>query len=159
MFLTTKEYVFFALIFIVLFFFGRASIYIHPKLKDTNINVTFIVIAMFVSLLLILIFKAGKIVNDCPKTGESESFRFEVTPAKLCQGGPYMISSAPKELQDYCQKLWSTPEGQCEYAKVNCIKPEFSGRPLRFLRTPMSNDNWENEMCKKNTQDEYPSVL
>jgi hypothetical protein len=143
MFLTTKEYVFFALIFVILFFFGKTVAYMQPKVKmDTTIS--FLLIAFFVSLLLVLVFKAGKIVDDCPKT---EGFHFALSPEKLCKGGPYMISSAPKEVKDYCNKLWETEEGMREYEISNYGPSLKSGGIPKHLRTPMSNDKWENEMC------------
>lgn len=154
MFLTTKEYVFFGLIFAVLFFFSKAALYMGPKMRLGN-TFSLFVMSFLGSLLLLLIFKAGNITNS------SENFHFQVTPEKLCQGGPYMISSAPKEVQDYCYKLWSTPEGRCDYAKFNCTGPGYVGRPLHFERTPMSNDMWQNSMCDDRVKKDrfYPSVL
>ena len=36
----------------------------------------------------------------------------------------------------------------------------YSGRPIHFEYTPMSNDLWENEMCNKPIlHDNHPSVL
>ena len=76
-----------------------------------------------------------------------DSFTFEVSPPKLCQGWPYMQSSAPQEIKDYCQKLFSTEKGRDAYNSMNC-PGGFPGRPVHWERTSMSNDKWENEMCR-----------
>lgn len=71
---------------------------------------------------------------------QKDNFHFEVSPYKLCGGGPYMRSSDPK-LQKLCNSI---PEE--DIAKANCCRG-FNGRPLGFVRTPMSDGNWENRMC------------
>lgn len=76
-----------------------------------------------------------------------DTFLFEVSKPKLCQGYPYMQSSAPKELRDYCDKLMSTQEGRDLYASMNCTCDGFNGRPVAFAYTPESNASWENTRC------------
>jgi hypothetical protein len=140
MFLSGKEIIFFILTFVVLFFFSKGALLMGPKMKLGN-TVSLLIMSFLGALLLILVYKFGKIAH-C----QADGFHFEVTPAKKCQGFPYMQSSDP-ELLNYCGKLLSTPRGRREYDMVNCRNPGYLGRPVTFDRTSMSNDMWENEMC------------
>lgn len=83
-----------------------------------------------------------------------DNFHFEVTPAKKCEGYPYMQSSDPKLLQ-FCTDLLSTPKGVDEYDSVNCCGGcGYVGRPLAtFEYTPESNSKWENERCSQKITD------
>lgn len=155
MFLSNKEILFFVLTFIVLFFFSKASLSMGPVLKLGNV-ITLLAMSFLVSLLLLLVYKYGNIAH-C----QADNFRFEVTPAKLCEGWPYMQSSASPELQKYCAGLMSTPEGQSQIARVSCNGSGcsgFVGRPVEFEHTPGSNDKWENERCDHISLD-APAVL
>jgi hypothetical protein len=140
MFLSGKEIIFFILAFVLLFLTSKGALYMGPKLKLTN-TISLIITSFLAALLLVLVYKYGKIAN-CQHDG----FNFQVSGPKMCQGGPYMISSAPQDVKDYCHKLWSTQKGRDSYNAVNCGS-SFVGRPVHFDRTPMSNDMWENEMC------------
>jgi len=92
------------------------------------------------------------------KVCSGESFHFEVTPQKQCHGGPYMYSSAPEEVKNYCNNLLSSQEGVDQYNMYNC-NGLYAGRPLNFPDfTPPSNDMWENEMCQKQSFN-GPAVL
>ena len=87
-----------------------------------------------------------------------DSFRFEVTPAKKCRMGPYMTQSG--ETHELCEKMRSTEEGRAEIARYSCACGGHKGSPLHMEFTPMSNANWENEMCTKPiVQKNHPSVL
>jgi hypothetical protein len=134
MFLSTKELIFFVLVFTILFFSPKAVSLLEFQLKLEN-TVSIFLMSFLGALLLMLIYKFSKIAH-C----QADGFNFEVTPAKKCQGGPYMWSSASKELQDYCNKLEKK-----EYDKVNCGNRGFIGRPIKFEYTPESNHKWENE--------------
>jgi len=70
---------------------------------------------------------------------------FQVTPAKLCEGGTYMTNGGPNEKM--CQKMWSTKDGKSEISKYNCVEGKYNGRPVHFEFTPMSSPLWRNEMC------------
>jgi len=70
---------------------------------------------------------------------------FHVTPAKLCQGGPYMHQSG--KTHEMCKQLMSTPQGQYEYKQYNCSSG-YNGRPVHFEYTPLSNNLWQNERCQ-----------
>jgi len=97
---------------------------------NMNRNMLFFVIGWILLLAVIYICKRQK----------SENFHFEVSPDKLCGGGSYMRSSDPK-LQRLCESI---PKE--DIARANC-SPGFNGSPLQFVRTPMSDGNWENRMC------------
>lgn len=139
MFLTKLEILFFSVVFIITVISNLVSLTMGPTFHKANYLV---VISVFITLLLLLLYKFGKI-GQC-----NEPFHFEVTPEKLCTGGPYMISSASKNVQDKCNKIWSTPEGREKLKQVNCEGGMYNGSPVHFEFTPMSNDKWENEMCK-----------
>lgn len=151
MFLSTKEIIFFILTFVVLFFFSKGALLMGPQLKIGN-TISLLIMSSLGSLLLMLIYKFGIFY-------QVDSFHFEVSGPKRCQGFPYMQSSASPELQNYCKKLFSTPEGLAQYTGMNCTTPGFVGRPVSFCRTPMSNDKWENTMCNSHHDLSYPAVL
>lgn len=69
----------------------------------------------------------------------SDNFTFELTPEKLCAGGPYMWGNP--EIAKLCSKY--TPQQLSEY---NC-GVGFHGAPVHWERTDMSDKNWENHMC------------
>ena len=84
-------------------------------------------------------------------TEVKDNFNFEVTPEKLCQGGPYMYSSNPEKLK-YCQSL--SPDS---YFRYNC-PCGFSGRPAVFQYTPLSDDKWQNTIVCNPSKEELDSV-
>lgn len=135
MLLSIKEILFFSLIFILLLL---SSISYTPDYKKLSLIT---IINIFQIIFLIFIYKISIIST------QKDTFDFSVTPAKLCEGGPYMISSAPQQIKDYCYNLWKTPEGMHEYNASNC-QPGFSGSPLCFHYTPETNKEWKNERCK-----------
>lgn len=140
MFLSTKEIIYFVLTLVVIFFFSNLGILLVPKFKITN-TISMAIVSVLATIILLLVYKFAKVSSD-----SNDTFLFEVSGPKQCEGGPYMISSASPELQAYCNKLWSTPEGMAKYYSMNCSK-EFDGRPVHFEYTPESNDKWENERC------------
>jgi hypothetical protein len=87
------------------------------------------------------------------KQYQKDNFRFELTPEKHCDGGPYMYSSDPVK-KAYCSQF--TPSQLAEY---QCCKG-FHGRPVHWNRTDMSDSKWENKMCDSNFNDySDPKVL
>jgi hypothetical protein len=149
MFLSTKEIAFFVVIFIQILLFSIAAS--HNAFAHRSL---LMVTSLLGTILLVIVYKFGQIPN-CQK----DNFDFRVSRPKLCQGGPYMLSSAPQEVQDYCNNLWSTEKGRNEYASMNCTAPGFVGRPLHFEYTPESNANWENERCIDPNDLARPHVL
>lgn len=128
-----KIFFFFFLIFLLIFISAKCYPFL-PK-NNLNKNISLLFFSLIITLSLFLIFHYGKIGCEY-----KDKFTFSVTPAKLCSGGPYMYSSNPKR-QEMCSKI--SPEELCQY---NCPNG-FVGRPVRWKRTPMSDDNWENKMC------------
>lgn len=141
MFLSGKEIIFFVISSLVIFMIANTAPYMETFMKFGNKN-TLIIMSFLGTLLLLLIYKVGKIPN-C----QADRFYFQVSKPKLCQGYPYMQSSASPELQNYCNKLFSTPEGRAEYANMNCTTHGFNGRPVHFDYTPESDHKWENKRC------------
>lgn len=140
MFLTTKEIIYFILTLTVIFFFSNLGLLLVPKFKISNSS-SMAIMSILATILLLLVYKFANVSSY-----SKDSFLFEVSGPKQCEGGPYMISSASPELQDYCKKLWSTTEGISKYNSMNCSKG-FEGRPVHFDYTPESNDKWKNERC------------
>ena len=119
MFLTTKEIVFFCLTFVIFFLISQGM-----KIKQINHYLASLIGAFVGTLVLILMYKLGKV-----STNQRDSFNFEVSGPKKCQGYPYMLSSANPELQKYCKNLLSTHEGRKEYDRVNCGGKGYIGQP------------------------------
>tara|TARA_Y100000389_G_C17471034_1_gene530936 strand:- start:5563 stop:5784 length:222 start_codon:yes stop_codon:yes gene_type:complete len=72
--------------------------------------------------------------------------------------GPYMTQSG--ENHELCEKMRNTEEARAEIARYSCACGGHKGSPLHMEFTPMSNANWENEMCTKPiVQKNHPSVL
>lgn len=139
----TNEIIFFSLILVVMFSTAKGAVVLGPKMNLSS-TITLLFSSVIGTAFLFLIYKLSKL-NKCDC---GENFHFQVSPAKLCQGYPYMQSSASPEIQEFCHKLMSTKEGQHEYAQMNCNNG-FHGRPVHWQYTPGSNDKWENEMCDK----------
>jgi hypothetical protein len=133
--LHSKDIIFFSLVFVIMLITVLVS-----RNKDSQYNLLInIVIVLLSTLFLFGIYWKGNLCD------QSEPFTFEVTPAKLCEGGPYMHQSGPNK--EMCEKLMSTPTGRVEYDEYNCVNPAFNGRPVHFEYTPLSNGNWQNERC------------
>lgn len=140
-----KEIGFFAVVLFVLFAVQWVHTFEKPSWKE-------LFLAMVGLGILLALYYGAKICSS------SEKFNFEVTPAKLCDGGPYMYSSAPEEVKNHCNKLLSSQEGVDQYNMYNC-NGAYVGRPLNFPKfTAPSNDLWENEMCQKQSFN-GPAVL
>ena len=137
---STKEIIFFLLIFVMIILSGSLTDIIHDKL-NTPAFLTHVCISFVISILLYVIFKLSK---------NTENFEFELTPEKTCDGGAYLHQS-----NKMCQKLWNTPEGRRDLANYNCINGYcngsqglYNGRPLNMgYRQDLSNDKWENELA------------
>lgn len=74
------------------------------------------------------------------KNDNKDNFTFELTPGKLCSGGPYMRSSSP-EKQELCNSI--PPE---EIQRYTCPNNELN-QPIYLERTPISDAKWQNNMC------------
>ena len=124
--------------FIGIFFF---LVCVYPLCtKFDNYRYLPIILPVFLTTIIFTWYKFG-VKNSC----QTDSFDFEVTPAKKCQGFPYMQQSGPEH--DFCQNLLSTPSGVTAYEDVNCGRG-YAGRPLPYFEyTPESNDKWESERC------------
>jgi hypothetical protein len=134
--MNSKELIFFSLVFIIMLL----SVLLSKSLDVKYYIPATIVMVMGFTLVLMGVYWKG---NLCE---EPENFTFEVTPAKLCQGGEYMHQSNPR--REKCENLLSTPEGRKEYAEYDCLNPALIGRPVHFEYTPLSNDMWQNERCE-----------
>ena len=140
----------FLAIFVICMLSNFTSDLISEKLK-TNAIITIVCTSLLATILIHFVGKIPK--ND-------EGFNFEVTPEKTCDGGAYMHQS-----NKLCKKLWRTPKGRSKLAKYNCINGDchgqglYNGRPLNMgYRQDLSDDNWQNNLCKKMQMDS-PQVL
>lgn len=133
---------FFAAVFlVVMFILEFFSIFVPASVKLILIG-----IALAAIVALFAMYKSGKVQID--------RFHFEVSPEKLCEGGPYMWSSASPEKQAYCNSL--SPQ---QYNAFNC-PAGFSGRPVHWNYTPESDSKWQNTRCATlDPNDTRPCVL
>lgn len=148
--LTVKEIIFFFAIYCLLIF----SMSLPLKMTNSKFNIDTYLMVSGTSLILILLLLGMYKAIGVTGCKQVDNFHFEVTPAKKCEGYPYMQSSDP-ELLNFCTNLLSTPEGVDKYDAVNCCGGcGYVGRPLAmFEYTPESNDKWENERCSQKITD------
>ena len=143
--MTPKQIVFFILIFVMILLTNLVSDFISEKLPKIPKLLNLIGCALLFTLILLVVFlnKSSGLNEHYQKDG----FHFEVTPPKLCDGGPYMTQSGSAN-HEYCQNLLSTPEGVKKYDTYNCANPMYMGRPGNFGDwTPISDGNWKNQRC------------
>jgi len=148
--LTTKEILFFSLILVMLLL-KRLVTSDLSKLLGGHETIISIVVSLVVVLILLMAYLQGKVCSA------QDTFHYETTPAKLCDGGLYMAQSGPRH--EFCSKLLSTPEGQKEYNMYDCPGGASNGRPVHFTRDTLSNDQWENTMCDRGIQADLGAPL
>jgi len=134
MFLSIKEICFFCLIFVItttaLIGFNQT----FANFKSLSPIVSSYIVSFLITIVLLSVYKLTNIQQI-----ETESFHFELSKSKKCQGYPYMHSSNPELLKECAQEL-STEKGSCN---ARC-----GGHNLNhFEYTPESNQYWENERC------------
>lgn len=115
---SNQSKIFFMLIFTVMF--GNLQVYLEYKEYFEKNKYMFFVLPLICTLALYYIYD-----NICKKS--IDNFTFEVTPAKRCEGWPYMTQSGP--YKEYCDKLMSSEEGRKEFVSMNCCSGMFNGRP------------------------------
>ena len=124
--ISVKEIIFLLLIFLMFLTFAKFTTLNYISNPNISILVNGIIFTL-------LIFLFSKILKD-----SKDSFNFEVTPAKLCDGGPYMYSSNPER-----QKLCANTNTELVSCGVG-----FRGRPNNFAyNTSFSDNKWENNTC------------
>lgn len=138
--ISSKDNIFFALVFTVIFASSKSADIMGPKLKLTS-TISLLISSIVSVLFLFFVYKLAK-VSKC----REESFHFELPLSKRCEGFPYMQSSNPMLLKK-CTDILSTSQGKHDHNHVNCDTSGFNGRPVNFSYTPESNSMWENERC------------
>ena len=138
--LNSKEIIFFVLIFITIIGSDMISGRILDQKHKPKEFIVHLMVALVMIIVLVIIYVLAKVSKD--------SFTFELTSAKKCDGGAYMTQTGPNH--EFCKKLLSTQEGRDKYDMFNCSTGEFTGRPLNFGNlTSLSDSNWENTSCDK----------
>ena len=171
--MSAKEIIYFVLVFVMILISAFAGSILGPKLR-LKPTAAVLLSTLLTVLFLALVFKFTKVCEISDGFSLS-SGGFQVTPAKLCGAGPYMTSTGP--YHEMCKKMWSSPEGRAYIGEYNCLNGTcgpglgasighpygeglYNGRPLHFERTPMSDKNWENNMCQPPVlQEGHPRVL
>jgi hypothetical protein len=139
-----KNLIFFVIVFLLFYITGKINTLVKFKYQDVKL----LVFSLVSTAIIVMVFYVGKIGDSSTK----DSFSFEVSPEKLCQGGPYMYTSNP-ERQRLCSQF-----SQQDLAQYNCGKG-FVGAPVHWDYTSMSNDKWESDInCNDQTYDS-PCVL
>lgn len=118
--ISVKEILFFFSYFIIFVKFNSIN---YKTIPNVSIVINGILFTIFV-FFLIRFFKDSK-----------DSFTFEVTPIKLCDGGPYMYSSNPERKKICLNNIDS---------QINC-GVGFHGKPFDY--TSFLNDQSENKTC------------
>ena len=142
--MSSKEIIFFILVFVMMLVSAYTTFVAGPKLKLGPTPALLI----FTLLTVIFLYFIYKLTNVC---SNQDGFHFEVTPAKLCDGGMYMTQTGPNH--GMCKKMWMTNAGRQELGHYNCLNGGcdnqglYNGRPLHMERTPMSDALWQNQMC------------
>lgn len=135
---STRELIFFVLIFLLFFLLVKLSKYWENK-TGMREDLSLILGGLVFTLLIVSIFFIAKLQ---PK----ENF-WDITPPATCAGGPYFWQGND-ENSKMCRKLASTPEGMIAISSYNC-PTGYVGRPgLPFYYSPLSDDNWQNERCE-----------
>jgi hypothetical protein len=135
---TLKQIFFFFLVFVFFIFFSILSN--KYGIDNTQGKVVLGLLAIFYSLGIYGYARAVDLLK--------EPYCYQTSPGKLCLGGPYTWQgNSPRARM--CRAMASTPEGNAEIQQYNC-GPGFVGQKAsNFRDTPMSNDNWQNELCDK----------
>jgi len=125
--------------FFIVFFFATTFFYSN---SNNTVSKGFIVL---IASIVFSLFFAG--YTQLTGLFKSEGYFLGPSP-KMCKGGEYMWRGN-SEKSKFCRKLASIPEGAAEIAKNQCGKG-YKGMPgNKFEDTPISNDQWRNEMCDK----------
>lgn len=137
-----RETIFFLLVFLLFFLAVKGLDFWIAKYggsmkKDYNI----MLIGVIYTLVVVSVFFLAKI-RSC-----SENF-WDVTDSAKCKGGEYFWQG-DDETSEMCKKMAQTEQGRLGIASYNCPKG-FIGTPSNeFVYSHISDDNFENEMCKK----------
>lgn len=135
-----REVLFFVLVLIVIFFALKFdkwwSIGLDPNMKH-------LLISLFVVTILIVIFFLARLNEN------TENF-WDVSPAALCRGGPYMWQG-DSETAKMCKEMAATEEGSCAISSYNCPTGYIGTPKIPFYYSPLSGDSWQNERCTHET--------
>lgn len=134
-------------IFIVFYVLARVAVLLGSFIPPFGSDIFLLLAA--------LVFTVGlSMYQNRKQTKDSvvDKFRFEVTPEKLCDGGPYMYTSNP-EKQKFCSQF-----SDAQLSQYQC-GPGFINRPLHTNLEPMSDCNWQNHLCDKGQLNFEQSVL
>jgi len=129
--LQKKEIILYTIIFLIFYVFAKSGIYISSYLKFSQDIILLLCGIVFT----VLIYFITTEIKD--------SFYFELTPEKHCEGGAYMYSSN-KAKKEFCSQF--TPSQIKDYS----CNVGFHGAPVHWERTDMSDSKWENKMCDGN---------
>lgn len=139
---STKEIVFYTLVFLLFYVFAQASIY--ASTDGLSISVILLLTGLIYTGIIYALYKS--------LFSHQDNFRFQLTPGKFCED-PYTYSSDALK-KAYCSQL--SPE---EIARYSC-PTGFVGRPASFQRDSLSNDNFENTTCSSGLDSyAYPEPL
>lgn len=136
--MNNKLTLFFALVLVSVAFTGKAAWHLAKK-TGQDFKLVLGTSTLLVTFILYMVYKKAGVCSS-----STESFRFQLTPAKMTLGGPYMWSSAPADKKAYLNKIYDSGASY-EYS---CGTPVLTG--LRYNGpgfTSISNDRWVNGHC------------
>lgn len=145
---STREVIFFALIFLVFFLAVKVGQFWIEKF-NMNTDMSYIIVGLVYTLIMVALFFLAKL--------QSKEGFWDVTDAAKCKGGSYFWQG-DSETSQMCRELASTHEGKVAISGYNC-PTGFVGQPgLPFYYSPLSDDNWKNERCENIPDCPYKDV-
>jgi len=137
-----KQIIFYILVFLMFFIIAKASLYFSANL-NINQDLSLLFGALLLTSVIFLLEKFDYTKDD---------FFFEVTPEKLCSD-EYLLTSADPEKQKLCASF-----SKEQLDKFRC-PVGYIGRPVNYQYSNMSDNNWENTICKDCDKYTDPVVL
>lgn len=133
-----REMIFFLLLPFLYYFSGKV---VNYWVIDSNIPYEKSLLYMSI-IFAILIF----VIFSLMKTGVNQENFWDIDPGARCKGGAYM-HQGDSETSRMCRAMAKTNEGRCAIASYQCPTGYIGSPRAPFVYTPVSDDNWKNEMC------------
>ncbi len=130
-----REIIFFVVMFCLAFLSLKYAV---MKIEMSRTEIYIFTALIFTGVMVGIFFAAS--LNE-----SSENF-WDVSPAALCKGGPYMWQG-DSETAKMCRAMADSKDGRCSIASYNCPTGYIGTPKIPFYYSPLSDDNWKNERC------------
>lgn len=137
---SSREILFFVLVFLLFYLCVKIMLWwIQTKNSYIPQTIVYLLTSVVYTLLIVGVYFLSKIGDA------SENF-WDVSPAAMCKGGPYMWQG-DSDTAKMCREMAKNTDGRCAIASYNC-PTGFIGTPkIPFYYSPLSGDSWKNERC------------